>query len=76
MLPARFPDQGAYKPDGSGYILDRSVLNDMGTWLQSNHRSVGRPREFDEEAVLECAMGAFWRKGYEATSLTDLRFFV
>lgn len=36
------------------------------------HRSVGRPREFDEEVVLECAMDAFWKKGYEATSLADL----
>ena len=35
-------------------------------------RSVGRPREVDEEAAREAAMEAFWRKGYEATSMADL----
>jgi TetR/AcrR family transcriptional repressor of nem operon len=35
-------------------------------------RSVGRPREFDEEAALEAAMDAFWAKGFEATSMADL----
>jgi len=35
-------------------------------------RSVGRPREFDEEAALEAAMEAFWKKGYESTSLAEL----
>jgi len=32
----------------------------------------GRPFEFDREQALEKAMGLFWRKGYEGTSLADL----
>ncbi len=40
--------------------------------IAGQQRSVGRPREFDEETVLEAAMDAFWRQGYEATSMTDL----
>ncbi len=40
--------------------------------LKSTSRSVGRPREFDEEAALEAAMDAFWSKGFEATSMADL----
>lgn len=33
---------------------------------------MARPREFDEEAVLDAAAAAFWAKGFEATSTRDL----
>lgn len=32
----------------------------------------GRPRNFDEEQVLDRVMFLFWKKGYEATGLADL----
>jgi TetR/AcrR family transcriptional repressor of nem operon len=32
----------------------------------------GRPREFDEEAVLSAAADAFWEHGYYATSIDNL----
>ncbi|MFC0403026.1 TetR/AcrR family transcriptional regulator [Paraburkholderia rhizosphaerae] len=33
---------------------------------------MGRPREFDEEQVLDAVTDAFWAKGYEGTSTRDL----
>ncbi|MGV8921154.1 MAG: TetR/AcrR family transcriptional regulator [Pseudomonas sp.] len=33
---------------------------------------MARPREFDEDQVLEKALLAFWKNGYEGTSLTTL----
>lgn len=33
---------------------------------------MARPREFDEEKVLELAVEQFWEHGYEATSIRDL----
>ena len=34
--------------------------------------SRGRPREFDQEEVLDAVVELFWEKGYEATSVNDI----
>src|SRR5262245_49254874 len=33
---------------------------------------IGRPREFDRDAALEAAKLLFWRKGFAATSMSEL----
>ena len=35
-------------------------------------RTRGRPRQFDQEVLLDAAIPIFWRHGYEGTSIADL----
>ena len=35
-------------------------------------KSLGRPREFDEDEALAQILDVFWAKGFEGTSMSDL----
>jgi AcrR family transcriptional regulator len=50
----------------------RSMQNVSDHTRAGDPRRPGRPRAFDREAALAAAMKLFWRKGYAASSLSDL----
>jgi AcrR family transcriptional regulator len=53
--------------------VKRFILIGMKQPARHNPKKTGRPLSFDRDAALEQAMLLFWRHGYEATSLSDLR---
>jgi len=44
----------------------------MHYMVQKHMRSAGRPPQYERDQVIAKAMDAFWRDGYEATTLSDL----
>lgn len=47
-------------------------MKQVSSGTEAQPRRPGRPRSFDEVAAVEQAMQVFWRKGYDATSISDL----
>src|SRR6478609_10252610 len=39
---------------------------------EAARRPRGRPRAFDRDAAVRCAMEVFWEKGFDGTSMSDL----
>jgi len=40
--------------------------------MKNTSQSAGRPREFDEDVVLNTVVSLFWKKGYEGTGMADI----
>ena len=59
--------------DGMGPAIVAQKKTDQSKNISAPKRQRGRPRQFDREKGLGQALQLFWKRGYEATSMADLR---
>lgn len=48
------------------------MASEISTRSRSNGRPPGRPREFEQQAVLDAALELFWKQGYRTTATREL----
>ena len=68
-------------PERGSLLAFWSICSKIGCWASmwqdafaglGTGGAMGRPREFDEERVLDAAVQCFWSHGYDATSVRNL----
>lgn len=72
-MPALYKDQSVYNDDMTTSSVAQKETRRSRNIVGGPERRRGRPREFDRDQGLQQAMHLFWKQGYEATSMADLR---
>src|SRR5712671_3461480 len=78
MTPSKFTfctKRYRWRQAGKGFTISVPLGTEGMNRAQKREKgapTIGRPRSFDREQALDCAMRVFWRKGYQGASLSEL----